>query len=176
MRIVAGTARGRKLIIPSNSEIRPTKDRVREAIFNSLHSYGLVEDLHYLDLFAGTGSLGLEALSRGANSVVFVANNELSVNTVTQNLQRLGFIGKAEIRRQDAMTYLKESREFDVAILDPPYEFKLWDQLLSQIKSKVVVIESSQNINLDESWVIIKEQSYGQSNVQIAVKEASFPL
>ena len=79
MRIVAGSARGRKLILPTNSGIRPTKDRVREAIFNSLHSYGLVEDRQFLDLFAGTGSLGLEALSRGASSVVFVDNNDLAI-------------------------------------------------------------------------------------------------
>ena len=170
MRIVAGTARGRKLTVPSNSKIRPTKDRVREAIFNSLHSYGLVEDLCYLDLFAGTGSLGLEALSRGANSVVFVDNNELSVNTITHNLQMLGFDSKAEVRHQDAVMYLKEARDFDVAILDPPYEFNLWDQLISQIKSKVVVIETSQKIALNEYWKIIKEQNYGQSNVLIAKK------
>ncbi|HJM99887.1 MAG TPA: 16S rRNA (guanine(966)-N(2))-methyltransferase RsmD [Acidimicrobiales bacterium] len=170
MRIVAGTARGRKLTVPSNSKIRPTKDRVREAIFNSLHSHGLVEDLRYLDLFAGTGSLGLEALSRGANSVVFVDNNELSINTITHNLQMLEFDSKAEVRHQDAVMYLKEKRDFDVAILDPPYEFGLWNQLLSQIKSKVVVIETSQIIALDASWSVIKEQNYGQSKVLIAKK------
>ena len=176
MRIVAGTARGRKLTVPSNSKIRPTKDRVREAIFNSLHSYGLIEDLHYLDLFAGTGSLGLEALSRGANSVVFVDNNELSVNTITHNLEMLGFDNKAEVRYQDATMYLKEKKDFDVAILDPPYEFGLWNELLSQIKSKVVVIETSQKIAVNKSWDIIKEQNYGQSNVLIARKSGSFPL
>ena len=82
----------------------------------------------------------------------------------------LGFDSKAEVRHQDAVMYLKEARDFDVAILDPPYEFDLWDQLISQIKSKVVVIETSQKIALNEHWNIIKEQNYGQSNVLIAKK------
>ena len=71
MRVIAGVEKGRKLVAPSGDHIRPTKDRVKEAIFNSLHSYGLVNDKSFLDLFSGTGSLGIEALSRGANSVVF---------------------------------------------------------------------------------------------------------
>jgi 16S rRNA (guanine(966)-N(2))-methyltransferase RsmD len=141
-----------------------------------LHSYGLVEGLRYLDLFAGTGSLGLEALSRGADSVVFNDNSELSVNTVTHNLQLLGFEDQAEISLQDAMTYLRKPEDFDVVILDPPYEFELWDQLISQINSNVVVIETSQNISLNAHWVTIKEQSYGQTKVIIAAREISLPL
>tara|TARA_X000001036_G_scaffold11125_1_gene9769 strand:- start:4795 stop:5343 length:549 start_codon:yes stop_codon:yes gene_type:complete len=171
MRIVAGSARGRKLILPTNSGIRPTKDRVREAIFNSLHSYGLVEDRQFLDLFAGTGSLGLEALSRGASSVVFVDNNDLAIDAIKQNSKILNFIQDVEIRRQDAMAYLSETRHFDVALLDPPYNFEMWDELTSQINSSAVVVESSQKVSLGRSWAIIKEQSYGQTNVVIAVNE-----
>ena len=88
----------------------------------------------------------------------------------------LGFDNKAEVRYQDATMYLKEKKDFDVAILDPPYEFGLWNELLSQIKSKVVVIETSQKIAVNKSWDIIKEQNYGQSNVLIARKSGSFPL
>ncbi len=168
MRIVAGTARGRKLQIPTYSEIRPTKDRVREAIFNSLQSHGLIENHSYLDLFAGTGSLGLEALSRGARSVVFVDSSQLAIECVTENINTLDFENRAEIRYQDAMSYLKQQNKFDVAILDPPYKFDAWESLLSEICAGSIVIETSQTITLGDSWRVLKEQSYGQSNVLIA--------
>ena len=89
MRVIAGVAKGRKLVAPIGDHIRPTMDRVKEAIFNSLHSYGLVNDKSFLDLFSGTGSLGIEALSRGANSVVFIDNHEEAIDCITVNVEKL---------------------------------------------------------------------------------------
>ena len=82
MRIVSGIAKGRKLLTPSLQDVRPSKDRVREAIFNSLTSFGLIEDRHFIDLFAGSGALGLEALSRGARKVTFVDNKKACIDVV----------------------------------------------------------------------------------------------
>ena len=85
MRIVAGAARGRRLVVPKGTDIRPTSDRVREAIFNSLHSAGLVVDRTFVDLFAGSGGLGLEALSRGAAHVTFVDTNPAALEAINTN-------------------------------------------------------------------------------------------
>ena len=88
MRVIAGELKGRKLIRSDNDEIRPTKDRVKEAIFNSLHSYDSVVNKTFLDLFSGTGSLGIEALSRGAISVDFVDKHQQAVDCISSNLEK----------------------------------------------------------------------------------------
>lgn len=122
MRVVAGSAAGRRLEAPPGSGTRPTGDRVREATFNSLGSLGLVQDATMVDLFAGSGALGIEALSRGASEVTFVERDARAVRVVRANLNTVGLTEPAEVVRAEALAFLESTtRTWDVALLDPPY-------------------------------------------------------
>lgn len=119
MRIVAGSRKGARIFAPRGRGTRPTSDRVREAVFAII---GEIEGARVLDLFAGSGALGLEALSRGAASAVFVESSRDAVRTIERNLQKLGLSG-ARIVRADAMRYLAKADErYDLVFVDPPYE------------------------------------------------------
>jgi len=121
MRIIAGTHRGHRLVAPRGLDTRPTGDRVREAAFNLI---GPVDDASVLDLFAGSGAMGLEALSRGAERVVFVESDSAAVRAIEQNLDRLRL--RATVLHEDAARALRAeaqaSRRYDLVISDPPYE------------------------------------------------------
>jgi 16S rRNA (guanine966-N2)-methyltransferase len=119
MRIVAGTHRGRRIAAPKGLSTRPTGDRVREAAFNLI---GPVDDANVLDLFAGSGAMGLEALSRGAASVTFVESDRAACRTIAENLERLQLTG-ARITCGDALWAVRrDSRTYDLVLVDPPYE------------------------------------------------------
>ncbi|MSO46755.1 MAG: 16S rRNA (guanine(966)-N(2))-methyltransferase RsmD [Thermoleophilia bacterium] len=124
MRIVAGQYRSRRLVTPPGKGVRPTSDRAREAIFASLGAS--VVDAHVLDLFAGSGALGLEALSRGAASCLFVERNAAALAAIRTNLDTLGESSQARIERGNAMTVLQRlvdaGDQFDLVLVDPPYE------------------------------------------------------
>ena len=118
MRIVAGTRKGHTIQAPPGRGTRPTSDRVRENVFNIL---GPVEGASVLDLYAGSGALGLEALSRGAEHVVFVERDADAVRAIERNLDKLRL--RATVLRQDAITFLaSESRKYDLVLVDPPYD------------------------------------------------------
>jgi 16S rRNA (guanine966-N2)-methyltransferase len=121
MRVVAGRLGGRRLTAPAGRSTRPTSDRVREALFSIL---GDVEGARVLDLFAGSGALGIEALSRGAAQATFVDSAPAAVRAVRDNLAALG-LDDAEVRRADARAFLrtakKSGHEYDLVFLDPPY-------------------------------------------------------
>ena len=118
MRIVAGEYGGRRLHAPRGTRTRPTADRVREALFSML---GDVSGARVLDLYAGSGALGIEALSRGAASAVFVERDARAAATITRNLDALG--ADAEVRRQDALRFLASGAgPFDLVFCDPPYD------------------------------------------------------
>ena len=120
MRVITGTARGRKLKEPVGMDIRPTTDNVKEAIFSIIQFD--IEGRRILDLFAGTGQLGIEALSRGAKSAVFVDQREESCRLIRENLKRTRLEQDARVVRSDYLDYLKRCREqFDIIFLDPPY-------------------------------------------------------
>tara|TARA_B100000579_G_scaffold154162_1_gene125307 strand:- start:6621 stop:7139 length:519 start_codon:yes stop_codon:yes gene_type:complete len=171
MRVISGAAKGRKLVVPSGDQIRPTKDRVKEAIFNSLHSYGLVDNRSFLDLFSGTGSLGIEALSRGAKSVVFVDRYAEAIDCIMLNIEKLNYGSASKILKMDALSFLERNDYFDVALLDPPYKYEHWGTLLRRINAHSIVIESSEPITLESDWEIIKSQKYGQTNLLIALHQ-----
>jgi 16S rRNA (guanine966-N2)-methyltransferase len=119
MRIIAGTHRGARIAAPKGLATRPTGDRVREAAFNLI---GPVEGATVLDLFAGSGAMGLEALSRGAASVTFVEADRAACRTITENLAKLGLTG-ARVTCADAVWTLRgETRTYDLVCVDPPYE------------------------------------------------------
>ena len=120
MRVIAGKVRGTTLITPDGMATRPTADRVKEALFSIIHFD--VPGAKVLDLFGGTGQLGIEALSRDANSVVFVDASEKACRLIGENLRRTGFSQQARVCRSDYLSYLKTCREkFDIILLDPPY-------------------------------------------------------
>ena len=171
MRVISGSAKGRKLVVPSGDHVRPTKDRVKEAIFNSLHSYGLVENRSFLDLFSGTGSLGIEALSRGAKSVVFVDHHAEAIDCIILIVEKLNYGSTSKILKTDALSFLERDDYFDVALLDPPYKYEHWGTLLKRVNAHSIVIESSEQVTLESDWEIIKSQKYGQTNLLIASRQ-----
>lgn len=122
MRIIAGTHRGRRIAAPKGAHTRPTGDRVREALFNLV---GPLDGAFVLDLYAGSGALGLEALSRGARRCVFVESDAAARRVIEANLETLGLVG-AQVVQRDALSALREERtaqrRYDLVLLDPPYE------------------------------------------------------
>src|SRR5947208_1570068 len=121
MRIIAGTNRGRRLVTPKGLDTRPTGDRVREAAFNLI---GPLDGATVLDVFAGSGAMGLEALSRGAAGVVFVESDRAATHAIEQNLDKLRLRGT--VLREDALRALRSEaqagRRYDLVLVDPPYE------------------------------------------------------
>lgn len=142
-------------------------DRVREAVFNSLNSHGLVEGCTFLDAFAGSGALGLEALSRGAAHVTFVDRDRRSVAVVQENLEALAFTDRATTRLGDGVAAVGTAA-VDVALLDPPYEFDAWESLLASTDAEAVVIESDRPVEPGERWRILKQKRYAGTVVAIA--------
>lgn len=171
MRVVAGTARGRRLQAPAGSSTRPTADRVREATFNALGSLGVVEDATVLDLFAGSGALGIEALSRGAASATFVDSDGRAIDAVRANLAATGLAERSTVVRSDALRFLAGATDrFDLALLDPPYAFAEddWTTLLGTLDAGVVVVESDREFGLPEPWRVLRSKRYGGTVLRIA--------
>ena len=133
MRVITGTARGRQLRTAPGEHTRPTTARVKEAIFSIIQFD--IEGRRVLDLFAGTGQMGIEALSRGAGEVVFVDNSAEALSILRANLEHTGLSG-GTIKACDAIAYLHRSQDpFDIVFLDPPYQSKLLLQALQTIES-----------------------------------------
>lgn len=130
MRVITGSAKGRRLITVEGADIvRPTTDRVKEAIFSAIQFE--IEGAVVLDLFAGSGQLGIEALSRGAAECHFVDNAAPSIKAVRQNIDHCGFTEQAQVHSMPFSAFLKSARvTFDIALLDPPYEHKLIQKAL----------------------------------------------
>lgn len=169
VRVIAGTARGRRIEIPRGLDIRPTSDRAREAVFNRLHSYDLVDGAVVLDLFAGSGALGIEALSRGAESVTFVDQSPAAIAAIRSNLEAIGFDGAAAtVVRSSAHAFLAGSRSsFDVAFLDPPYDYDDWASILDTISADTVVVESNRAIDAGPRWTELKTSRYGAATIAV---------
>ena len=168
MRVVAGIARGRRLDGPPGSATRPTADRVREATFNALGSLAAVEGATVLDLFAGSGALGIEALSRGAAAATFVDHDAKALTVVRRNLEATGLGDRATVLRTDATTFA--GGHFDLVLLDPPYAFgdEAWSRLLADLDAEVVVIESDREVPVPEPWRVLRAKKYGGTVVSIA--------
>ena len=134
MRVISGKARGLKLNTPKNDDVRPTTDRVKESLFNMINSY--IMDSEILDLFAGTGSLGIECLSRGANQCIFVDNSKESINIVKSNIKKARVENESIVLNLDFKSAINslslKNKQFDVIFMDPPYYKNMFsDALLS---------------------------------------------
>jgi len=174
MRVVAGTHRGRVLKAPKGQQTRPTSDRVREALFSILGES--VEEADALDLFAGSGALGIEALSRGAASAVFVDNAHAAVSVITDNLEALGLEG--EIIRMPALRALActpvAARQYDLVFIDPPYrlasalgpEFSVALEPILRPTARVVT-ESDRRDPLTLELPLQLERRYGDTLIRI---------
>ena len=178
MRVITGTARGRKLKTPANYDIRPTTDNVKEAVFNIIQFD--VEGRRVLDLFAGTGQLGIEALSRGAQSCVFIDENREAVRIVKENLKTCGF--SAPVLQENALNYLRRGERFDLIFLDPPYDAGLYEPVLNTINlvdnlsdGGIIICEARREIPLPELSAPYrkgKEYRYGTVKICIYTKES----
>jgi len=170
MRVVAGAFKGRRLHAPRGSGTRPTADRVREALFSML---GDVSGARVLDLYAGSGALGIEALSRGAASAIFVERDPRAVSALRRNLEAVG--SEAEVRRQDALRFLASARgTFGVVFLDPPYDaaVRLAEPLSERLPAVLgeearIVTESDKRAPLELSLPLERERVYGDTRIAI---------
>jgi 16S rRNA (guanine966-N2)-methyltransferase len=173
MRVIAGTHGGRELIAPKGRVTRPTSDRVREALFSIL---GDVTDLKVLDLFAGSGALGIEALSRGAQSATVVDSGRAAVAAIRRNLEALAL--EAEVIPQPATRFLqsasRDGRQYDLVFLDPPYRHAstLGRELTSALTPILapdarVVAESDRRSPLGLGLSLLDERRYGDTLIQI---------
>ncbi|MGM9614391.1 MAG: 16S rRNA (guanine(966)-N(2))-methyltransferase RsmD [Oscillospiraceae bacterium] len=179
MRVITGTARGRKLREPKDMSVRPTTDMVKEAIFSIVQFD--VPGRRVLDLFAGTGQLGIEALSRGAAECVFVDNSPASLALVRENLAACGM--KATVVRSDALAYLRRCGKFDLVFLDPPYHAGLYNDVLGALFSfdilsdgGIILVESERGESMPEAvapYVRGKTYHYGKISLTLYSRGAT---
>ena len=167
MRVIAGSCRGRLLRAPAGTVTRPTSDRVREAIFDVLGSLVDLEEMHVADLFAGSGAMGIEAISRGAGPVVFVDDSSAAVGAIRGNLNALGIEDQAKVVREDVLRFVDRAHDFDLALCDPPYEFASWDGLLSRLHASLAVLESRRPLVVPPGWEVIRNKRYGGTLVTV---------
>ena len=172
MRVIGGRSRGRRLAARLPKTVRPTSDRVRESIFDILGSLGGVAGLEVVDLFCGSGALGVEALSRGAASVTFVDHDPDALAAVRQNLQAVGLDdASATLVRASLPAWLQTgatASRFDLALCDPPYDFTDWLALLDALRAETAVLESAQAVALPSGWMVARERRYGGTLVTVA--------
>ncbi|MEA2974275.1 MAG: hypothetical protein QOG82_2733 [Actinomycetota bacterium] len=172
VRVVAGIAGGRRLLAPPGRRLRPTTDRVREAMFSSLTSLDAIRDARVLDLFAGTGALGIEALSRGAAAATFVDADHAAIRVIEQNLATTGLGGDARVVHGDALRFIESTKElFDLALLDPPYAFDEWPRLLAALPARVAVLETGDHIDIHPPWAAIRSRRHGDTVVTLVRRQ-----
>ena len=166
MRVVAGELRGRRIESPRGDATRPTTDKVREAVFNALVSLGAVEGARVLDLFAGTGAMGIEAVSRGASHCVFVENDRAALATLRANIEALGIAARSTVVQADATSPGISAHRADIVVADPPYGFSDWAALLSNAPDgALVILESGAPITVPAGWSCLREKRYGRTFV-----------
>lgn len=174
MRVITGSAKGRRLITLEGEDIRPTADKVKGAVFNSIQFD--IEGRRVLDLFAGAGQLGIEALSRGAEKAVFVDLNRAAVAVINENLEHCKLKENAVVFNGDGISYLKTTREkFDIVFIDPPYKKQLTSKALPLVLSVlndggVIVCETAIDEELPQaigSYTVAKQDTYSKTKLTI---------
>ena len=186
MRIISGIFKSKKLLLPKDENTRPLKDLVKESIFNLiLHSNKIninIKDSLILDLFSGSGSFGIECLSREAEKVIFFENYSEAIKVLEKNLKSLKNINNFEIIKKDCFDFFKSDQninlKFDVVFMDPPYKELKINQIIEQIKEKkllkkngIVIIHRHKKdaLKLTEKINIIEERIYGVSKITYGI-------
>ncbi|HAM68383.1 MAG TPA: 16S rRNA (guanine(966)-N(2))-methyltransferase RsmD [Ruminococcus sp.] len=174
MRVITGTARGHKLLTPEGLDTRPTTDKVKEAVCSALQFD--FPGAKVLDLFAGSGQMGIEALSRGASGAVFIDADPRALACIKQNVKACGFAERSSVLRSDAVSYLQRTTErFDIAFLDPPYRHDILPQILPLLAEKmqkngIIVCEHEPECKLSERILYFdlqKQKKYGKIIISI---------
>lgn len=176
MRVISGSARGKKLLCSEGKDIRPTLDRVKESMFNIIAFD--IPDSFVLDMFSGSGALGIEALSRGAVSAVFLDCDDASVSVTRKNLADTRLDHLATVVKCDSIEYVKSTdKKFDIVFLDPPYESDLYTKSLNAIKESsalsddgFIILEYDSEITPEFDlcgFEIVKEKKYGRVKILI---------
>lgn len=182
MRVIAGRARSLKLKTPEGMDTRPTTDRIKETLFNMIQ--GEIPGCIFIDLFAGSGGIGIEALSRGASHAYFVENGKEAISCISDNLSFTKFSNDATLLKQDIFSALPmiHEKEADIIFIDPPYqagyEEKIFKALLSQpyvTKNTLLILEAEIGRSMDflkeMGYEVIKEKNY-KSNKHVFVRKA----
>ncbi len=176
MRVISGAFRGLKLLSPDGIETRPTLDRVKEAVFNILMPY--VIDADILDLFAGSGAMGLEALSRGSHKAMFVDNNKNAIGCIEKNIKAAKAEDRSTVLQSDALKFLQSCNDkYDLIFLDPPYFDGLYASVLNMIEKKDILSENGliivewdyENGFTDKlgCFQVFKEKKYGRVGITV---------
>ncbi|MGD9678634.1 MAG: 16S rRNA (guanine(966)-N(2))-methyltransferase RsmD [Vulcanibacillus sp.] len=179
LRVIAGSAKGRPLKAVPGKNTRPTTDKIKEAIFNIITPY-LQEGL-VLDLYAGTGGLGIEALSRGMDKAIFIDQDKISIEIIKKNLILCDFLEISEIYRNDSLRALnaliKRGLQFDLVFIDPPYKINNYDIVLKILydnkmisRKGIIIVEHDVKISLNDYsdfYTLIKKTSYGNTGISI---------
>ena len=177
MKIIRGKLKGRVIKDYNIAGTRPTMDRVKESIFNSIQNY--LEDSICLDLFAGSGNLGIEAISNGAKKCYFIDKNPKAINAIKNNIKTFNIEENAIIIKNDYKKFLENTdTKFDIIFLDPPYKDKIITDILNIILEKdllningIVVCEYEFDNVSNDKLTLIKEKKYGSKYVKIYKKE-----
>lgn len=183
LRIISGSKRGMNLQTPEGLGTRPTSDRIKETLFNMI-SFD-IPDCRFLDLFSGSGQMGIEALSRGASEAVFVEKDKSAISCIENNLSKAKFTDEATLYKEDvfsALNKLNGSEEFDFVFMDPPYNKLIEKQVLESLASKsyissetTIIVEASLETDIDYvselGYTITKEKLY-KTNKHIFLKKA----
>jgi 16S rRNA (guanine966-N2)-methyltransferase len=184
MRIVAGEFRGRKIAVPDTKETRPTMDKTRQAVFNILRSAAwamksdgtpILYDAHVMDVFAGSGAMGLEALSQGAQKTTFVESGRLAAESIRENIKALKLEPRAALVNKDALKLPPSAVVFDLVFLDPPYGEILLPQVLETLREKnyisaetLLVLEMPKRQDPPEDLNLLDTRQYGVSKIVFA--------
>lgn len=184
MRVIGGLARGRRILAPRGRQTRPTSDYLREVLFNLLTQQ--IEGRTFLDLYAGTGAVGIEALSRGAAGAVFVEHNRLALAMLHRNLDSSGFRDRAEVVQTEVLRFLRRaayrSQRFDLIFLDPPYMRTDTATVIGLIASTAIlaptgiaILEQSTKtapVRIPVGLTLIREVRHGAAILQLYRQEA----
>jgi 16S rRNA (guanine966-N2)-methyltransferase len=161
MRVLAGMLRGRQLAVPAGQTTRPTSGLVRGAVFNSLAARGVLDGARVADLFAGSGALGIEAISRGAARAVFVERDRAAARTIAANLEALALTDRGRIVVGPVERW--EPDEVDLVLADPPYGWQGWPELLARLRpldGVLVVVEADHPVEA-EGWEVVAHKRHG---------------
>lgn len=180
LRIISGNAKGRRLKVPAGTRIRPTSDKVRESLFNIIGRDKIV-DSTFLDLFAGSGAVGIEAISRGARRATLVDNHARHIQVIKENIMTCGFNQSCDVMFGDVISiidkFTRGERSYDIVFADPPYDYNNWSALLSKIIKNVnisgygfLIIEHSSKVSMPDQLNDFEEYGmyvYGDSTLTV---------